>query len=189
VLLATDYFTKWVEAIPLKKVTSENMIEFVREHIIYRFGIPQTITTDQGAQFVSLEFREFAESMGIKLFNSSPYYAQANGQAEAFNKIMIKLIQKIDQKPRRWHSVLSEAPWAYRMAPHGATKTSPYELVYGHHAILPWEMQLDSRRVVLQKDLSSKDYSGLMMDELEDLHMIRLRALENIEKNKLRTVW
>jgi hypothetical protein len=65
---------------------------------------------------VSLEFREFAESMGIKLFNSSPYYAQANGQAEASNKIMIKLIQKkIDQKPRRWHSVLSEALWAYRM--------------------------------------------------------------------------
>jgi hypothetical protein len=77
-----------------------------------------------------LEFREFAESMGIKLFNSSPYYAQANGQAEASNKIMIKLIQKkIGQKPRRWHSVLSEALWAYRMAPHGATKTSPYELV------------------------------------------------------------
>jgi hypothetical protein len=47
-------------------------------------------------------------------------------------------------------------------------------------------MQSDSRRVVLQKDLSSKDYSGLMMDELEDLHMIRLRALENIEKSKMR---
>jgi hypothetical protein len=47
-------------------------------------------------------------------------------------------------------------------------------------------MQSDSRRVVLQKDLSSKDYNGLMMDELEDLHMIHLRALENIEKNKLR---
>jgi hypothetical protein len=125
--------------------------------------------------------------MGIKLFNSSPYYAQANGQAEASNKIMIKLIQKkIDQKPKRWHSVLNEALWAYRMAPHGATKTSPYELVYGHHVVLPWEMQPDSRRVVLQRDLSSKDYSGLMMIELEDLHMIRLRALENIEKNNLR---
>jgi hypothetical protein len=88
---------------------------------------------------------------------------------------MIKIIQKkIDQKQRRWHSVVNEALWAYRMAPHGATKTSPYELVYGHHAVLPWEMQSDS---ILQKDLSSKDYSGLMMDELEDLHMIRLKAL------------
>jgi hypothetical protein len=71
------------------------------------------------------------------------------------------------------------------MAPHGATKTSPYELIYGHHAVFPWEIQSDSRRVVLQKDLSSKDYSGLMMDELEDLHIIRLKALENIEKNKI----
>jgi hypothetical protein len=187
VLLVTDYSTKWVEAIPLKKVTSENMFEFVKEHIIYRFGIPQTITTDLGTQFTSLEFRDFAESMGIKLLNSSPYYAQANGQVEASNKIMIKIIQKkIDQNPRRWHSVLNKALWAYRMDPHGATQTSPYEFVYGHHAILPWEMQSESRRVVLQKDLSSKDYNNLMMDELEDLHMIRLRALENIEKNKMR---
>jgi hypothetical protein len=67
VLLATDYFTKWVEAIPLKKVTSETMIEFVKEHIIYRFGIPHTITTDQGTQFTSSEFRDFAEGMEIKL--------------------------------------------------------------------------------------------------------------------------
>jgi hypothetical protein len=124
--------------------------------------------------------------MGIKLLNSSAYYAQANGQAEASNKIMIRIIQKkIDQRPRRWHSVLNEALWAYRMAPHGATKTSPYELVYEHHAVLPWEMQLESRRVILQKDLSSKDYNDLMMDELEDFHMIHLRALENIEKNKM----
>jgi transposase InsO family protein len=55
------------------------MIEFVKEYIFYRFGIPQTITTDQGTQFTSSEFREFVESMGIKLLNSSPYYAQANG--------------------------------------------------------------------------------------------------------------
>jgi hypothetical protein len=100
---------------------------------------------------------------------------------------MVKIIQKeIDQKPKRWHSVLNEALWPYRMALHGSTQTSPYELVYGHHAVLPWEMQSDSRRVVLQKDLSSKDYNDLMMDELEDLHMIRLRALENAEKNKMR---
>jgi transposase InsO family protein len=152
VLLATDYFTKWVEAIPLKKVTSENMVEFVKEHIIYRFLIPQTITTDQGTKFTSSEFRDFAESMGIKLLNSSPYYAQANGQGEASKKIMIKIIQKkIDQKPKRWHLMLNEALWAYQMPAHGATQTSPYELVYGHHAVLPWEMQSDSRRIILQK--------------------------------------
>ena len=94
ILVATDYFTKWVEAIPLKTVTSKNMIDFVMEHIVYHFGIPQTITTNQGTMFTSEEFRDFAASMGIKLLNSSTYYAQANGQAEASNQIMIKLIKK-----------------------------------------------------------------------------------------------
>ena len=72
ILVATYYFTKWVEAIPLKSVTSKEMIEFVKEHIIYRFGIPQTITTDQGTMFTLDEFEEFATGMGIKLLNSSP---------------------------------------------------------------------------------------------------------------------
>ena len=93
-MVAIDYFTKWVEAIPLKMVTSKNMIDFVREHIVYHFRIPQTITTDQGTMFTSEEFRDFAASMRIKLLNSSPYYAQNNGQAEASNQIMIKLIKK-----------------------------------------------------------------------------------------------
>ena len=79
ILVATDYFTKWVEAIPLKTVTSKEMIEFVKEHIVYRFGTPHTITTDQGSMFILKEFGEFDTSMVIKLLNSSPYYAQTNG--------------------------------------------------------------------------------------------------------------
>jgi hypothetical protein len=94
VLVATYYFTKWVEAIPLKVVTSANMIEFIKEHIIYRFGIPQTITIDQGKMFTSKEFEDFAANIGFKLINSSPYYAQANRQAETSNQILIKLIKK-----------------------------------------------------------------------------------------------
>jgi transposase InsO family protein len=83
------------------------MVEFINEHIIYRFGIPQTITSDQGTMFTSGEFEEFADSMGIKLLNSSPYYAQANGQAEASNKGIIKLIKrKINEQPRRWNATV-----------------------------------------------------------------------------------
>jgi len=148
ILVATDYFTKWVEAILLKKVTSANMIDFVKEHIVYRFGIPQTITTDQGTMFTSGEFDEFAIGMGIKVLNSSPYYAQANGQAEASNKGIIKLIKrKIEENPRKWHTLLKEALWSYRMVCHGSTKISPYQLVYGHDAVLPWEIKTGSRRV------------------------------------------
>jgi transposase InsO family protein len=132
ILAITDYFTKWVEAIPMKLVTSKDVINFIKEHVIHRFGIPQTITTDGGLVFISEEFRKFAAIMRIKLIRSSPYYAQVNGQAEASYQSLIKLIKrKIDEHPRRWHEVLSEALWAHRILCHGATKTSPYHLVYG----------------------------------------------------------
>ena len=75
--------------------------------------------------------RAFAESYKIKLLNSSSYYAQANGQAESSNKILIKLVKKrIEENPKRWHEVLSEALWAYRIFRHCSTKVIPFELVY-----------------------------------------------------------
>ena len=79
VVAITDYFTKWVEAIPMRSVATKDVINFVKEHIIHRFGISQTITTDGGSVFISEEFRKFAADMGFKLIRLSPYYAQANG--------------------------------------------------------------------------------------------------------------
>ena len=79
-LVATDYFTKWTETVPLKNMTHKDVIEFITEHIIHRFYIPQTLTIDQGISFVSKEVREFTELYKIKFLNSSPYYAQANGR-------------------------------------------------------------------------------------------------------------
>jgi hypothetical protein len=72
------------------------------------------------------------------------------------------------------------------MVCHRATKVSPYQLVYGHDAVLPWEIKTRSRRTSLQDQLSADDYSAMMKEELEDLAGDRLRALENIEKNKRR---
>ena len=104
-------------------MTHREVIEFITEHIIHRFGIPQTLTTDQGSSFISKEVRAFIKSYKIKLLNSSPYYAQANGQAESSNKILIKLIKKkIEENPKRWHEVLSKALWTHRISRHGATK-------------------------------------------------------------------
>ena len=72
------------------------------------------------------------------------------------------------------------------MACHGATKMSPYHLVYRHEAVLPWELKLDSQRVMFQNQLMADEYSDLMKDELEDLAGHRLKALVNVEANKAR---
>lgn len=91
----------------MKLVAMKDVISFVREHIIHRLRIPQTIMTDGGSIFVSEEFRKFVDNMGIKLIRSSPHNAQANRQAEASNQSLIKLIErKVNEHPRRWHEVL-----------------------------------------------------------------------------------
>ena len=123
---------------------------------------------DQGSSFISKEVREFAESYKIKILNLSPYYAQANSQADSSNKILIKLIKKkIDENPRRWYEVLSKALWAHRIFRHGATKVTPFELVYGQEAILPVEVNLDAYRLAKQNDLSAVDYYNSMMDNID----------------------
>jgi len=133
------------------------------------------------------EFDEFAIGMEIKVLNSSPYYAQANGQAKASNKGIVKLIKrKIEENPRRWHTLLNEALWSYRMACHGSTKVSPYQLVYGHDAVLPWEIKIGSRQMFSHDQLTADDYATLMKDELDDLAGHRLKALISTEENKRR---
>jgi IS30 family transposase len=109
-LVTTDYFSKWTEVVPLKNMTYREVIHFILEYIIHRFSILQTLTTDQGSSFISHQVHEFAESLKIKVLSSSPYYTQANGQAEFSNKTLINLIKKkIEENPKRWHEVLSEA--------------------------------------------------------------------------------
>ena len=96
-----DYFTKWVEALPFKNIDQQDVINFIEEQIIYRFGIPETITTDQGSVFTGRKVVQYANEMKFKMLNSTPYYAQANGQVEAMNKIIISLIKKhIGKKPK-----------------------------------------------------------------------------------------
>jgi len=100
---------------------------------------------------------------------------------------LIKLVKKkIEENPRRWHEVLSEALWAHRISRHGATKVTPFELVYGQEAVLPVEVNLDAYRLAKQNDLSAVVYHDLMMDNIDEVTDVRLKALKEIEKDKAR---
>ncbi|GKU89586.1 hypothetical protein SLEP1_g3710 [Rubroshorea leprosula] len=177
IIVATDYFTKWVEAKPMKKVNQYDVIKFIKEDIIHRFGLPETITIDQGTVFVSHQVEAFAKEMGFRLLNSTPHYAQANGQAEASNKVVINFLEKmVDDNPRRWHELLSETLWAYRT----------FALTYGHDAVLPMELTARSLRVVIQHNLQSGEYDEAMMLELENLEDSHLTALDKFQAQKLK---
>ena len=96
ILVATGYFTKWAETIPLRKATGGAVANFIKENKIIKFGVPYRIISDNGTPFVNGEVRKMLEFYQIKHHRSSPYYPQGNGQAEAINKSPIKIISKMN---------------------------------------------------------------------------------------------
>ncbi|XP_039682952.1 uncharacterized protein [Medicago truncatula] len=102
---------------------------------------------------------KFAEDTGFKFLTSTPYYAQANGQVEAANKNIIAIIKrKIKAKPKNWPEILGEALWACRTSPKESTNTTPFRLTFGHDAVLPVEILLQSVRIQRQCEIPVNHY-------------------------------
>uniref|UniRef100_A0A2N9FG65 Integrase catalytic domain-containing protein n=1 Tax=Fagus sylvatica TaxID=28930 RepID=A0A2N9FG65_FAGSY len=122
ILVATEYFTKWVEAIPLRKATGAAVANFIREHIITRFGIPYKLITDNGTPFINKDVREVLEHYRVKHRRSTPYYPQGNGQAEATNRMLLRILSKmVFDYGNDWKAHLADVLWAYRSSPKTAT--------------------------------------------------------------------
>jgi len=107
ILAANDYFSKWVEVIPLREVKKENVVDFIRTHISYRYGVPRYIITDNGKPFVNSLLTSLCEKFKFAQYKSSMYHALANVLAEAFNKTLCDLLKKVVTKSKRdWHDRL-----------------------------------------------------------------------------------
>lgn len=96
ILAATDYFSKWAEAIPLRDVKAHTVEDFFRTHIIYRYGVPAKISSDNGTPFRNRVLDKFFAKYNIKQQYSTPYNATPNGLAEAFKATpLCKLLKKV----------------------------------------------------------------------------------------------
>jgi len=139
-LIATEYVTKWTEAIPTKTDDEDTVAKFIYENIIIRFGCPKEIISDRGTDFVNKTIEKLLNKYFIKHRKSTPYHPQANGQTEKINDILCKIITKTIQGSNMdWDERLLDALWAYRTAHKVTTKHTPFQLVYGQEAILPIE--------------------------------------------------
>src|SRR3954462_3961107 len=119
--------------------------------------------------------QDFAKEIGFKLFTSTPYYAQANGQVEAANKVIIGLIKKhVGTKPKNWHKTLDQVLWACRTSPKEATNSTPFQLTFEHDAVLLVEIYLQSVRIQKQGEIPYNLYWEMMMNELTELDEERL---------------
>uniref|UniRef100_A0A2N9ERQ0 Uncharacterized protein n=1 Tax=Fagus sylvatica TaxID=28930 RepID=A0A2N9ERQ0_FAGSY len=182
ILAATDYFSKWAEVISLKEVKKENVVNFIRTHLIYRYGVPRYIMTDNGKPFYNSLVDQLCEKFGFKQYKSSMYNAPANGLAEAFNKTLCNLLKKVVECSKRdWHERIGEALWAYRTTYRTPTQATPYSLVYGVEAVLPLERQIPSLRIAIQEGLTNEENARLRLEELEALDEKRLEAQQHLE--------
>ena len=100
ILAATDYFSKWVEAVPLKEVKKENVVNFIRSNIIYRYEVPRYIITDNGKPFYNKLMSNLCERFSFKQHKSSMYNAPTNGLAKTFNKTLCNLLKKVVDKSK-----------------------------------------------------------------------------------------
>lgn len=149
ILTATNYFTKWVEAVPLKTTNVEHIIDFIDQFIITRFGLPSALMFDNASFFFGNAMTEFALKRGFKLEYSTNYYLQGNRLAESTNKNLIIIIKKtMDQNHRNWHKFFMYALWADQITQKTSIGTPPFNLVYGKEVVIPNHLEIPSLALV-----------------------------------------
>jgi len=160
----------------LKKATGATVANFIREHIITRFGIPRRLISDNGTPFINKDIKGLIEAYYIKHGRSTPYCPQGNGQAEATNKVMLKILKKIKHEyGGKWSDHLADVLWACRSSIKIATRFSSFSLVYGTEAISPVELVVPTPRVVLEES----------QEDTEDTNNERrLANLEGVEEER-----
>uniref|UniRef100_A0A2N9IZX2 RNA-directed DNA polymerase n=1 Tax=Fagus sylvatica TaxID=28930 RepID=A0A2N9IZX2_FAGSY len=137
-VVAIDYFTKWVEAEPLATITEKNVKNFVWKGVICRFGIPRVLVSDNGKQFDNGPFRELCAQLNIKNHYSSPRHPQANGQVEVTNRTLLKQIKtRLEGAKGMWVEELPSILWAYRTTVRVPTGETPFKLTFGTEAVIP----------------------------------------------------
>ncbi|XP_049357045.1 uncharacterized protein LOC125821701 [Solanum verrucosum] len=133
---------------------------------ISRFGVPESIITDNGANINSHLMREICEQFKITHRNSTAYRPQMNGAVEAANENINKILRKIIDNRRGWHEMLPYVLLGYRTIVGISVGATPYLLVYGTEAVIPVEVEIPSLRIIQEIELSDVDWVRKRIDQL-----------------------
>jgi hypothetical protein len=141
VVVAVEYFSKWIEAKPLAKITLAIIQKFFWQNIVCRFGVPKAITVDNGTQFDAETFKDFCDRIGTKIHFASVRHPESNGLVERANGIIMTGIMKlIFNQPRgKWPDELIKVVWSHNTTVSRSTCFTPFKLLFGDKAITPEE--------------------------------------------------
>ncbi|XP_057732944.1 uncharacterized protein LOC130948256 [Arachis stenosperma] len=176
-IVAIDYYTKWIEAEPLASISSSNCRKFMWRQVVTRFGIPEVVISDNGTQFTDKKFMKFLNGLGIKQRFSSVEHPQTNGQVESANKVILSGLKKrLDNKKGAWADELASVLWSYRTTEQSSTKETPFRLTYGVDAVIPVEIGELSPRLLLKgvEETVEKD----LIDEAREMAHLTETALK-----------
>jgi hypothetical protein len=186
ILTTTDYFTKWKEAIALKKVDYDELIKFLKDNILSGFGVLEKFITDNGSIFIGSKFTKFCGEYGIVMGQSSNYYPQGNGLFESTNKTLIHILKKtIDQSQKNWHLKLIDALWARKMTLKDSIGMSPCMLVYGKEEKIPINLELNALDYVVNiEDIEDITHMQNRLNQLLILEEERSEALHRTSQRQ-----
>ncbi|GAU47765.1 hypothetical protein TSUD_193020 [Trifolium subterraneum] len=174
-IVSVDYFTKWIEAEPLAKISAPHILRFFKRNVLARFGIPQVVVTDNGTQFTNKKFQEFLATIGTTQHFTSVEHPQTNGQAEAANRVILRgLRRRMGASKGNWTEELHNVLWSYRTTPHSTTGETPFRLTYGTEAVIPVEIGEPSSRIEYPPEEDIND--EILREELDLVEELRTGA-------------
>ena len=159
-LIIVDSHSKWIETFAMENATSAATLRYLRQ-VIAQFGIPETVVSDNGTQFVSDEFKEFCRLNGIRHVQTAPYHPSSNGLAERAVQVVKQGIRK--QSSGTLNDRISRMLFQYRITPHSTTGVSPSELLIGRRL----RSRLDFLKPSMEERVVSKQQK---QKELHDSH-------------------
>jgi hypothetical protein len=134
------------------------IIQFLESNILFRFGCPHNIITDNVATFKYKKMIDFYEKYHIKLGHSTTYYPQVNGLSESSNKSLMNIIKKLLQDNKRnWHKKLVNSLWADKVSAKKSIGMSPFELVYGIDTVFPTSLAMPVIKMLQEMESEPND--------------------------------
>lgn len=136
-LVLIDKFSKWVELIPTKRATANDVVKALRERIIFRFGCLTIFLSDNGVQFTSRLVKSFLQENGIE-HRTTALYSPHENATERMNRVVKTMIaQNTGSDHRNWDECLPEIAFAINTATQESSKYTPAEIIFGRNLVPP----------------------------------------------------